>query len=98
MRCKLLEQQCWVRSCKCDTDLESINEGLASIHVLPIVVIHHIKVFRRDGTRVRRAAPDDFGALLLQAVILAERSLVFALALQQHAQAYKKTCDVRHSS
>lgn len=32
--------------------LESIDQGLAGIHVLAVVVVHHVKVSRRDCARV----------------------------------------------
>ena len=50
----------------------SINEGLAGVHVLAVVVVHHLKALLQPGSRVRRAAPNHFGALLLQLPILAK--------------------------
>jgi len=63
------------------THLESVDERLAGLHVLAVVVVDHVKGAGRDGRLVGRAAPGDLDAVGLQGRVLGEGGFSALLGL-----------------
>jgi len=61
--------------------LERVDQGLARLDVLAVVVVDHVEEARRDDGRVGRVAPGNLHAVLLQAGVLGEGGLGALLGL-----------------